>query len=218
MAVAAYVRVSTDDQSLDRQLRKIADYAQGRLGKGLSDLDVYRDKSTGKDTNRSGYRDLMTAIQSDNVEVVVTGSVSRVSRSIRDLDRTVERVVRDAETPMHFVSEGLVVRPDDEDPFQRAMLRLLGVFAELEADLARARTREGLAARMEDDEYHHGPAPLGFEKDAGRLIPGEDYDQVVSVLEMVGKGELSKRKAARELGCGRATVSRALDRGGIYGL
>lgn len=94
----------------------------------------------------------------------------------------------------------------------------MGVFAELEADMIQQRTREGLAARMDSDDYHHGRAPLGFEKDDGQLIEGSEYDRVAAVLDMVQKDELSKRKPARELDTSRPTIDRALDRGELYGL
>jgi DNA invertase Pin-like site-specific DNA recombinase len=71
---------------------------------------------------------------------------------------------------------------------------------------------------MANDEYHHGPAPLGFEKNDGRLIEAAEYDHVVVTLQEVAAGNLSKRKAARELDCARATISRALDRNELYGI
>ncbi|SEP24775.1 hypothetical protein SAMN04487948_12626 [Halogranum amylolyticum] len=69
---------------------------------------------------------------------------------------------------------------------------------------------------MEDDEYH--PTPLGFEKDDGFLIEGENSHDVVSVLEMVQKDELSKRKAARRLETLPSTINREFNRGELYGL
>jgi DNA invertase Pin-like site-specific DNA recombinase len=60
---------------------------------------------------------------------------------------------------------------------------------------------------MANNDYHHGPAPLGFEKDDGELIEAENYDKVVQVLDMKQKGETGTREAARELGCGTATVN-----------
>lgn len=45
-----------------------------------------------------------------------------------------------------------------------------------------------------------------------------ESDQECTVLDMVLKGEFSKRKAARELDTSRATISRALKRKKIYGL
>jgi len=98
------------------------------------------------------------------------------------------------------------------------MLQMLSVFAELEAEMAQARTREGLRTRMANDEYHHGPAPLGFDKNDGHLIEAGNYDQVVVTLQEVAAGNLSKRKAARELDCARSTVKRALDRSELYGI
>lgn len=72
---------------------------------------------------------------------------------------------------MHIIDEGLVLEPNEDDPYQNALFRLLGVFAELEAEIAQKRTREGIAARMKEDEYHHGRPPLGFEKENGRCVP-----------------------------------------------
>jgi DNA invertase Pin-like site-specific DNA recombinase len=216
MNVASYCRVSTEEQNLDRQLEATRDYAEG-LGADLADLEVYRDKSTGTNTSRDGYQSFMNDVEAGEIDVVVAKSVSRVARSIRDLDRTAERVT-DAGAELHIIDEGLIMKADEEDPYQNALFRLLGVFAELEADLAQKRTQEGLAARMNAEDYHHGPAPLGFDKNDGHLVEAENYGQVVGVLELVEKGELSKRKAAAELDCSRSTIGRALDRSELYGM
>jgi len=215
--IACYVRVSTQEQSLDRQVTACREYAVSQLAAEPGDLMMYRDKDTGTDTSRDGYEKLLTAAGSGEVSTLVVKSVSRLSRSVRDLDRTVDRLTGHG-VDVHFVDEGLVMDPERSDPMQQAMFRLLGVFAELEADMIQQRTREGLAARMENDDYHHGRPPLGFNKDDGRLIESERYHSVCSVLEMVEKGELSKRKAAAELDCGRATIDRCLERADLYGL
>jgi DNA invertase Pin-like site-specific DNA recombinase len=79
-------------------------------------------------------------------------------------------------------------------------------------------TKEGIAARQQNEDYHHGRPPLGFEKAEGQLIEGEDYDQVCAVLDMVQKGGLSRRKAAQELDTSRSTISRCFKRKSLYGL
>ncbi|WP_230198743.1 recombinase family protein [Halopiger djelfimassiliensis] len=213
--IGVYLRVSTEDQSVDRQRETTTTYVTDTLERPLNETVAWTDKSTGTDTERSGYQDMIDALE--DLDAVVCKSVSRISRSIRDLDRTVERF-ESAGTELHIIDEGLQIRPDDDDPFQRAVLQLLGVFAELEANMAQQRTKEGIAARMNNEEYHHGPAPLGFAKDDGRLVESDDYDRVTTVLEMVSKGEMSKRQAARELDTSRRTIGRALDRGELYGL
>jgi len=218
MTVAAYVRVSTSDQNLDRQLGGVAEYADRELGVAPDELEYFRDKSTGTDVDRSGYQHLVDAVDAGAVDTVVVLEVSRVARSIADLERTVERF-RDAGVELHIVEERLVVRPDEEDPYQRALFQMLGVFAELEAKIKRQNIRQGIAARQANDEYRHGPAPLGFTKDNGRLTEAGDYHRVVEVLEQVARGEMSKRQAAAELGCSRRTVQRAVEeRAELYGL
>lgn len=71
-------------------------------------------------------------------------------------------------------------------------------------------TKEGLAAYRDSDDYHYGPAPLGFAKDDGTRIEVEDYHDVVTSPEMVQKHGLSKQKAAQCLDCSRSTILRDL--------
>lgn len=215
--IGCYCRVSTTDQDLSRQIEATTEYAEREWDAEPSDFRVYRDKSTGTDTARDGYKELMADVEAGEVDRVVVNSVSRISRSIRDLDKTVERVVDDSDAELHIISEGLRMT-GESDPYQKAMLQLLGVFAELEAEMTRQRVREGIAARQNNEEYHHGRPPLGFTKRDGQLVQQENYDQVVTVLELVQRDEMSKRKAATELDTSRRTINRALERSELYGL
>jgi len=216
--IAGYARVSTDRQNLERQLSGIFEYAEREFGVDRGAVDIYRDKSTGTDVSRDGYQRLVDDVERGAVEVVVVYEVSRIARSISDLSRTAERV-EEAGAELHVVSEGLTLRPGDDDPYQDALFQLLGVFAELEAKIKRKNITEGIAARQKDDEYRHGPAPLGFEKDDGRLLEGPEYHRVCSVLEDVSRGDMSKRQAAKELDTSRRTVQRAIEqRADLYGL
>lgn len=215
--VGCYCRVSTEDQNLDRQIDATSEYATSNFDTDLDDIEIYRDKSTGTDTDRSDYQEMMADAEGGDLYVVVVNSVSRICRSISDLERTASRL-EDAGVELHIINEGLTLRPGESDPYQTALFQLLGVFAELEANMAQQRTKEGIAARQQNEDYHHGPAPLGMAKNGGLLIEGENYHEVVSALEMVRKGELSKRKAAQRLDSSRASINRALERTELYGL
>jgi len=216
--IVGYARVSTADQSLERQLTGIYDYVEQTFDADRADVHIYRDKSTGTSVERSGYQDMMSVVDDGDIDAIVVFEVSRVARSIRDLSRTADRV-RDADAELHVVSEGFVVDADESDPYQRALFQMLGVFAELEANIRQKNVAEGIAARRANGDYHHGRPPLGFEKDDGRLLEGPEYHRVVSVLEDVAKGELSKRQASKELDTSRRTVQRAIEeRADLYGL
>ncbi|MFC5972612.1 recombinase family protein [Halomarina salina] len=220
MHIRRYHRVSTENQSLERQRQSTADYCRRIWDINLAKMpDEHIDRSTGTNTDRSGYQAMMDDVEDGEVDAVVVHSVSRIARSIRDLDRTAERIVDDAGAELHIISEGFVLRVDDDDPYQRAMFQLLGVFAELEASIAQQRTREGIAARQASEEYQHGQAPLGFVKDDGRLIEAENYPHIRAVINRVHQGEQSKRSAARELDSSRSTVRRCIeDRPELYDL
>ena len=50
MLTACYVRVSTEEQNLERQLQNVQSYAEEKLETELSDLQIFRDK-----INWNGY-------------------------------------------------------------------------------------------------------------------------------------------------------------------
>lgn len=216
MVVARYHRVSTEHQDLRRQTTATENYVEqhfpDRPTKSLSDAD------TGTDTDRESYQQLMNNVEDGNVSVVVVKDMSRIARSVRDLMRTVDRL-RENDVALHLIDDPVQLDPGDDDPTQDLMLQVLGAVAEFEAKITQQRVRDGIAARQESDEYHHGPAPLGFEKDDGKLRETTGYDRVCAVLDMVESGELSKRKAAERLDTSRPTIRRSInDRPELYGL
>ena len=217
MPSVIYARVSTEEQNLKRQLNSTKEYAESDLGVPLSELEIFRDKSTGTDTSRSGYRDMMEAVGEGQHDHVIVHEISRLARSLQDLERTVSRIT-DNGSAVHFVRDGLSFGDGKERPMHKLQMQMLGAFAEWQARVKQMNTKEGIAARQQEDDYHHGRPPLGFEKEDGRLIEGEHYDRVRAVLEMVLKEELSQRKAAKELNTSRTTVARAVERANVYGL
>ena len=216
MTVARYHRVSTEHQDLRRQTTATEEYVLENFPdeptKTLADAD------TGTDTDRDSYQQLMENVENGQIDAVVVKDMSRIARSVRDLMRTVDRF-REHDVAVHFIDDPVQVDPTDDDPTQDLMLQILGAVAEFEAKITQQRVRDGIAARKESEEYHHGPAPLGFEKDDGQLIETSEYDRVCSVLDMVEAGELSQRKAAERLDTSRKTIRRSLDdRPELYGL
>ena len=109
--VALYVRVSTAEQSLDRQRQLTYDYATDWLGVEPSSIQVYTDKRSGTNTDRSGYADLMNDLASGEIDRVVVSEVSRLSRSVRDFAEAVERIVDEHGAALHVLDMGLDLNP-----------------------------------------------------------------------------------------------------------
>lgn len=214
--VIRYHRVSTHNQNLERQTSATEEYVADEF----TDAEHVRplaDADTGTNTDRDDYQRMMDEVKSGGVRAVVIKDMTRIARSMRDLMRTID-VMRENGTELHFVDDPIEVRPNDNDPTQDLVIQILGAIGEFEAKITRQRIREGIAARQESEDYHHGPAPLGFEKEDGMLKEAPGYDRVCAVLDMVEADELSKRKAAKRLSCARATINRGLDRPELYGL
>ncbi|WP_248911096.1 recombinase family protein [Halocatena marina] len=207
---ALYCRVSTADQDLSRQRQITSEYATDRLGVEPAEIEMFVDKQSGTNTDRDGYRDLMSAIEDGEISQVIASEVSRISRSVRDFSATVERIVDEHGVGLHILDMGIALDPNDSDPYTRAFLTVAATFAELEAEIKRENVREGIAAAQEQGQWHGRP-PFGFDVGAeGYLTPNEDFEKAVVVLDELDKGA-SKRQLARSLGMSRSTVRKIAD-------
>lgn len=202
---ALYCRVSTPDQNLERQHQRTKQYATDTLGVEPPAIEVYVDKQTGTNTDRDGYRNLMHAVENGEVERVIASEVSRISRSVRDFAATVERIVDENEVGLHILDMGIDLDPDERDPYTRAFLTVAATFAELEAEIKRDNTREGIAASRAQGKWHGRP-PFGFNVGLeGFLTPNDEYETAVVILDELDKGA-SKRDLARRTEVSRSTI------------
>lgn len=189
--IAGYVRVSSADQNVDRQLASI----------GAVD-ELFTDRISGKSRDgRPALTELLRHVRrGDTVRV---SSMDRLARSVVDLAQLVQELTGRG-VRVEFVTEHLSFDPDDEDPFATFQLHLLGAVAQLERSLIRERQREGIEIARRKGVY------------AGRARK-LDSDQIVLVRRMVAAG-VPKTKIARDVGCSRRVVYDLLAAKGPYGL
>ena len=138
-----------------------------------------------KSTQRDGYQQLMTDVCDGEVDRVVALEVSRLSRSMRDLVTTVETIVDESDTGLHVLDMNLALEPDEDDPYQRAFLNIMGTIAQLEADMILERVRD--RGRETKRETHRSATvrlrPQRRVSDAerrlrhGRRDPGADRER-----------------------------------------
>ena len=126
-----YVRVSSADQNVDRQLD----------GEQLT--VTFTDKASGKNTDRPQLQALLAGNWPKG-SVVVVHSMDRLARSLSDLLRLVEDLTSRGLT-VQFLKEGKTFKGDSTDAMDKLMLSMLGAFAEYERTLIRERQREGIA-------------------------------------------------------------------------
>ncbi|RPE77646.1 MULTISPECIES: recombinase family protein [unclassified Frondihabitans] len=179
----AYVRVSSTDQNLHRQLESIGPVDR-----------VFEEKvSGGSRTDRTALAECIRYVRDG--DVVRVASMDRLARSLRDLRDIVDEIARKGATVV-FVKEQQTYGRDAEDAMGQLMLNLLGAFAEFERSLIRERQAEGIRIAKAAGKY------LGRAK---KLTT----EQVTEARELVATG-VPKTVVARTLGVDRATLYRAL--------
>ena len=191
MKAALYVRVSTDDQSIEGQLHDLKGLASARGWEPV----IYRDEGrTGTNTDRDGYRDMMKAAKQGKVGVVAVWKLDRLGRSVLQL-------VGDMEQLKAWGVDLVSVRDDIDTttPMGRAMFGIIAVFAQLERDNISERTRAAYRAKKANAEN------IGKKVRWGRpaaKIPTE-------VIGMVMNGTKSEREIAEACGVSRHVVKKA---------
>ncbi len=209
---AIYVRVAPGTASTREQREAALEYAADVLGIDPADGLVLTDSGTYTRTdNDSGHQRLFDLAADGAIERVIMCDAARIATNMRDLNDRVTQLVG-AGVAVHIIEPGIRIGESGRDsgPDDRMLLRVLGIAAELETAVNSERTREGIAAAKAEGK-HVGRPPFGFDADgAGGLIPNEDFETALAVIEEIEAGE-SKRSTARRAGVTRSTVGNIID-------
>lgn len=191
---ALYARVSTTDQSCDRQERDLRAFAERS---DLKIVGVFRETASGARNDRTERRRVMALALAREIDVILVTELSRWGRSTIDLLHT----LRDLEA--HRVSLAALhgMTFDLSTSVGRMMATMIAGLAEFERDLLRERVRSGLAAAKARGKV------LG--RKPGQRPKADRY--AARVIALVDQG-LSYRLIARDLGLSKNTVMAIVQR------
>ncbi|EMA41220.1 Resolvase domain-containing protein [Halococcus hamelinensis 100A6] len=169
----------------------------------------------------SGYQTMLDRIAATAVDRVIVTDAARVAKTVVDFNEFVETLL-DAGVALHILDIGLALgeqgtaRADGTDsPDESAILQGLSIAADIEASVSTERTREGIHAAKASGK-HVGRPPYGFDSENGRLVPNDDFNTALLVIERLRDGK-SKRSTAKLAGVTRTTVQNIVDRSALYG-
>lgn len=214
-----YIRDTAATDSAEEQLEIALDYATTTLGLDPAEMVVLSDTALhGRNAPSSSDQELFDLATDGDIERVIVRDASRIAMNMRDLHDRVTRLV-DCGIAVHIIESDLRIndteRESDTAVDGRTMLRALDIAAELETTMISKRTKEGIAVAQAEGK-HVGRPPFGFDSDGdGNLVPNEDYETALAVIEEVEAGE-SKRSVAGRAGITRATVRNIMDRKELY--
>ena len=198
---ALYVRVSTDAQyeegySVETQKELLAAYC---VAKEIAQTEFYVDGGySGSNLDRPAMQKMIADIRAGLVDRVVVYKLDRLSRSQKDTLYLIEDVFNACGVGFSSLNENF----DTTTPVGKAMLGMMSVFAQLERETIRERTRMGMAARVREGLWPGGGRPpFGYLYDSaqGILVPDENAPVVRTCFQMFLAGK-SAEAIARELG------------------
>ena len=183
-----YARVSTNEQDLTAQRDALT-----RLG--VDPERVYVDHGlTGTNRRRPGLNEALAACRKG--DVLVVAKLDRLARSLPDA----RDIVADLTRRGIKLNIGGSVH-DPTDPIGRLLFNVLAMVAEFEADLARARTREGMAVAKAKGRLR-GKQP--------KLSPAQEKH----LVDLYRAGQHTSAELAALFTVSRSTIYRAVERAG----
>jgi putative DNA-invertase from lambdoid prophage Rac len=199
--VAIYCRVSTDDQSCERQERELRAFAE-RAGHQV--VGVFIEKASGVRNDRQERKKVLVLARGRQINAILVTELSRWGRSTQDLVQTLDDLYAWgvsvlAQTGLSF---------DLSTASGRLMRTIIAGLNEFERDVIRERIKSGMArAKATIERNGHFVTKAGkFRRSIGRQAGERPSDKhVKKVLELHGQG-LSYRLIGSNVGLSKNTV------------
>ena len=187
LSCAVYTRKSTEDgleqefNSLDAQREACEAYILSQRHEGWSLVpDRYDDGGfSGGSMERPGLKALLADVDAGLVDVIVVYKVDRLTRSLADFARIVDRLdAREAS----FVS--VTQAFNTTTSMGRLTLNVLLSFAQFEREVTGERIRDKIAASKKKGIWMGGPVPLGYQVVERKLVPvPEEAERVRTIMQ-----------------------------------
>lgn len=171
---AIYTRKSTEEgleqefNTLDAQRASCEAYVLSQAGEGWNAISTLYDDGgwSGGNMDRPAIKRLLEDIDRGRVDIVVVYKVDRLTRSLMDFARIVERFdARD----ISFVS--VTQAFNTTSSMGRLTLNVLLSFAQFEREVTGERIRDKIAASKARGMWMGGNIPLGYDLDNRKLVP-----------------------------------------------
>lgn len=176
--IYGYARCSTNEelQDIQRQVRELKQL-------GATKETIYLEYESGTKVNRAELIKLLNVVKPG--DIILTTEVSRITRSTKQLCDIIE-LAKDKQIKL-IIGSFVVDCSKELDPMTEGMLKMMGVFAELERNMISQRVKSG----MEN------------AKSKGKIIgrPATTVENIPSVFykhyPKYKKGEINKKDFSR---------------------
>lgn len=187
----AYVRVSTKEQNIDRQLVALEPY-------GIRKQNIYCDYQSGKDFDRPAYKRLLKKLRPG--DLLVIKSIDRLGRNYNEILVQWQTITKEIGADILVIDMDLLDTRNKNGNLTGTLiadlvLQIMAYFAETERESIRQRQAEGIAAaKVKGKQLGRRPVPLTNR-----------FDEVCNKCM---EGMISTREAAKNLSMSHTTFYR----------
>lgn len=190
MAQYAYLRVSTKEQNLDRQIAALAPY-------GVAQKNIFCDRQSGKDFDRPAYRRLMKKLKRG--DLIIVKSIDRLGRNYNDILTQWQHITKEIGADILVLDMELLDTRRKNNLtgtlIADLVLQIFAYVAQTEREFIRQRQAEGIAAaKARGQRLGKPPIPMP-----------EGFSDLCAKCDA---GALSTRAAAAQLGVSHSTFYR----------
>lgn len=197
--VYGYLRVSSDDQDVNSQKQGVDKFAEERgwvIDEYISDEGV----SGGKDPDKRNLGPLLQLLERG--DKIICSEISRLGRDLY-MVMDILHLCMERGCVVYTVKDSFVL---GDDISSKVLAFAFGLSAEIERQMIRQRTKEGLRRRMALGVLLGRPIGVATAFEKNKYM--EWRDKVAQMVEW----QMSPRQIAAVLGCDRNTVNRIVHR------
>ena len=187
-----YSRVSTNDQTVDNQLKVLREVAER---KGLEVVREISDEgisgAKGRD-ERKGFDELIKGAVRKEFDIILVWDVSRLGRSLKHLVSFLDDI-QSARCDLYIHQSGL----DTSTASGKMMFQMIGVFSEFERSMIRERVIAGQQRAKAQGKH------IGRKTNVN--------DGIITAVYQLRKNNVPIKRIAKDLQIGVGTVYKILD-------
>lgn len=187
----AYIRVSTKEQNVERQILALKPY-------NIPKENIYCDYQSGKDFNRPAYQKLIKQLKTG--DLLIIKSIDRLGRNYNDILVQWQYITKEIKADILVLDMELLDTRQKSGNLTGTLiadlvLQIFAYVAQTEREFIRQRQAEGIYAAKQNGKKLGRP----------QMKMPDEFD---SICEKCKSGKLSTRKAAKLLGVSHTTFYR----------
>ena len=187
MRKIGYIRVSSENQNLDRQFHQL-----NEIGMDL----IFQEKVSGATTNRKKLQDMLSELKEG--DTIYITDLTRITRSTQDLFSLINQIREKKAFLISLKDTWLDLSTDN--PYSQFLITIMAGVNQLERDLIKMRQQEGIELAKREGKYK------------GRLKKyHENHAGMNHALKLYNEGEMTVKQICEITNISKAALYRKLN-------